>query len=682
MLGVRGLKRYRSVKVILSSVTAVVILVLAVLLVAVSYNTVYNAVENAYVNQLDNFNREIERQLVGFYEQQKGACEFLANDERIVQAALLGNYGAVRGMLENYFDKTGFLENVFVSTASEDTEIKVDGIRGKSVGLKWAGKGFDDNIKETLLKGKTHVGTPYKSPATGLPVVLITAPIKSGGAIVGIMGLPVDLGIYAHNLVKNIKVGKTGYPFITVPSGITIAHPNRDFIFKVDIKTYPWGRELLEKESGTVIRYNWQGDPKIAIAVRNDLFGFIVASTIFLTDINVEARTMAAIMALVALLGVAVSGFLVYRLIAGKLKPLEECNSVLSAMAGGNLTGRYRGRISRDEIGEIAAAMNESLDSFEKLISEVVVSAQNLTQAVQEISSGNENLSQRTSEQASSLEEVASTIEEATASIRQNAENAVEAKSLTDSGAAKSAEGGHVAQAAVEAINEITQSSKKIGEIITVINEIAFQTNLLALNAAVEAARAGEQGRGFAVVAGEVRNLAQRSAEASREISKLISDSSAKVERGTEMVNRSGLTLAEIVAAAKSTAGLISEIAAASEEQKRGIDQINVAISELDTMTQQNAALVEQTASASEEMASQAQELLSMVERFKISKEIQEDSHKRKHQEVRLLSAGRGREGGRGGVRQETRGGKNGAEVTKPGQDMKSKMADEGFEEF
>ena len=227
-----------------------------------------------------------------------------------------------------------------------------------------------------------------------------------------------------------------------------------------------------------------------------------------------------------------------------------------------------------------------------------------------QISSGNQNLSQRTSEQASSLEEIASTIEEATATINQNAENAARARDLTDTGVTKSMEGNRIAIEAVSSIIEMNESSKKVADIIAVINEIAFQTNLLALNAAVEAARAGEQGRGFAVVAGEVRNLAQRSGNAAKEIEKLIKDTVGKVETSTELVNKTGNALTEIAEAAKISAQIISEISRGEPGAEAGINQINNAIAEMDNMTQQNASLVEETASASEEMANQAQELL------------------------------------------------------------------------
>ncbi|MBN2038562.1 MAG: Tar ligand binding domain-containing protein [Spirochaetes bacterium] len=272
----------------------------------------------------------------------------------------------------------------------------------------------------------------------------------------------------------------------------------------------------------------------------------------------------------------------------------------------------------KDELGQLGNALNKAADNLENLISNIITGSQSLAQAVEQIATGNQNLSQRTSEQASSLEEIASTIEETTATIQQNAGNADNANSTSIKTSRTAEEGSRVVYEAVNSINDINNSSKKIGEIISMINEIAFQTNLLALNAAVEAARAGEQGRGFAVVAGEVRNLAQRSASASKEINLLIQESVEKIERGTELANKSGEALKEITSSVAEVAAIISEIAAASNEQRQGINQVNAAVAEMDNMTQQNAALVEETASASEEMANQAQELLAMVENFKV----------------------------------------------------------------
>lgn len=290
----------------------------------------------------------------------------------------------------------------------------------------------------------------------------------------------------------------------------------------------------------------------------------------------------------------------------------------------------------KDELGQLGKALNTSADNLEKLISEIIMASQNLVRAVEEIASGNENLSQRTSEQASSLEEIAATVEEANASTRQNAGNANEANALAETSSKLAVDGGHIVERAVLSIGEINNSSKKISEIINMINEIAFQTNLLALNAAVEAARAGEQGRGFAVVAGEVRNLAQRSAGAAKEIGSLIKDSISKIDEGTELVNNSGDALKEIIMSVKQVKDIISEIAASSDEQSRGIEQITTAVTEMDTMTQQNAALVEETAAASEEMSNQAQELLAMVQQFKIRDSLSSGTGSTKSKEIHI----------------------------------------------
>jgi methyl-accepting chemotaxis protein len=234
----------------------------------------------------------------------------------------------------------------------------------------------------------------------------------------------------------------------------------------------------------------------------------------------------------------------------------------------------------------------------------------------EEISQGNADLSQRTEEQASSLEETASSMEEMTSTVRQNADNAKVANELAEKTSSKAIQGGEVVNRAVQSMSGINESSKKIADIIGVIDEIAFQTNLLALNAAVEAARAGEQGRGFAVVAGEVRNLAQRSAGAAKEIKDLIRDSVSKVEDGTLLVNESGETLKDIVASVKRVTDMISDIAEASVEQSSGIEQVNKAVTQMDEMTQQNAALVEEASAAGESMAEQANDMRRLLNFF------------------------------------------------------------------
>ena len=294
---------------------------------------------------------------------------------------------------------------------------------------------------------------------------------------------------------------------------------------------------------------------------------------------------------------------------------VEDTTRVISAMANGNLTET----ITSEYEGSFNQLKLDSNTTVEKL-TEVVGNIQGVAGLVRsgasEISQGNSNLSQRTEEQASSLEETASSMEEMTSTVRQNADNAAQANQLAKAAREQAEKGGSVVNQAVEAMQEINASSKKISDIIGVIDEIAFQTNLLALNASVEAARAGEQGRGFAVVASEVRNLAGRSATAAKEIKDLIEDSEDKVNEGSRLVNESGETLEEIVGGVKKVTDIVGEIAAASQEQSSGIEEVNKAVMQMDELTQQNAALVEEAAAASESLGEQADELNQMMRFF------------------------------------------------------------------
>jgi len=304
------------------------------------------------------------------------------------------------------------------------------------------------------------------------------------------------------------------------------------------------------------------------------------------------------------------------RLMDAVVDPVQETRRVISGLAEGDLTQSMNGEFE-GEFAELRDAVNSTMNKLLSMVNEIGTASGTIASAANEISQGTADLSQRSEEQASSLEETASSMEELTGTVRQNADNAREANQLANGARDEASKGGEVVGKAITAMSEINQSSKKIADIIGVIDEIAFQTNLLALNAAVEAARAGEQGRGFAVVAAEVRNLAQRSASAAKEIKSLINDSVEKVTEGSKLVDQSGATLDEIVGSVKKVSDIIAEIASAGQEQASGIDQINKAVTQMDEMTQQNAALVEEAAASSEAMNDQAVSLDELIGFFK-----------------------------------------------------------------
>lgn len=327
-----------------------------------------------------------------------------------------------------------------------------------------------------------------------------------------------------------------------------------------------------------------------------------------------EATMLVAALSVAATLLAAIIGILITRSIT---RPLKQAVVVAQAVAIGDLTSHIEVR-GRDETAALLQAIHDMNGNLRKIVGDVRLGTETIAAASSQIASGNLDLSSRTEEQASSLEETASSMEELTGTVKQNSDNARQANGLAYSASTAATEGGAVVAQVVETMNSIKESARKIVDIIGVIDGIAFQTNILALNAAVEAARAGEQGRGFAVVATEVRNLAQRSAAAAKEIKALIGDSVEKVENGGRQVDEAGLTMQKIVESVKRVTDIMGEIASASQEQSSGIEQINRAIMQMDDVTQQNASLVEEAAAAAASLEDQAGKLARSVGVFKI----------------------------------------------------------------
>jgi methyl-accepting chemotaxis protein len=337
-------------------------------------------------------------------------------------------------------------------------------------------------------------------------------------------------------------------------------------------------------------------------------------------DDDQAARSKNRVVMVVSTLTLLLLGFVIRQMVNGFIRPISWAVHTAKRVASGDLSHSVEIERRYDEIGDLQHALSDMNDSLIAVVTRVRRGSDLIASASQEIASGNLDLSERTEQQASSLEQTASSMEELTSTVKQNADNARQANQLAQSASEVAIKGGDVVAQVVTTMGSIHASSKKIVDIIGVIDGIAFQTNILALNAAVEAARAGEQGRGFAVVATEVRSLAQRSAVAAREIKALIGDSVTKVSVGSKLVEEAGSTMQQVVASIRRVTDIMGEITAASSEQSAGIELVNQAIAQMDSVTQQNAALVEQSAAAAKSMHEQASGLVQVVSVFNLNK--------------------------------------------------------------
>lgn len=398
-----------------------------------------------------------------------------------------------------------------------------------------------------------------------------------------------------------------------------LKRPLEDAKLAFDSITKVFQDELLNKEQTSMAPVAWVEATTKAIDIQFELLDAsfsTLSDDLKLREQEASRLSSVSIVLFIALMALASwIGVVVVRAVA---RAANEALAAAQALERGDLSYSVQTN-SRDEIGQMTEALGRAMSHLARMISEIRTTSESVSTASSQIASGNQDLSSRTEEQASSLQQTAASMEQLTSTVKQSADNAKQANQLASAASEAATKGGAVVGQVVSTMEDITASSKKIADIITVIDGIAFQTNILALNAAVEAARAGEQGRGFAVVAGEVRNLAQRSAQAAREIKSLISDSVEKVDNGSKQVAEAGSAMSDIVLQVKRVTDLIGEITTASLEQSSGIGQVNDAITQMDQVTQQNAALVEESAAAAASLKDQAEKLAQAVAVFRLS---------------------------------------------------------------
>ncbi len=667
----RGNMQKSSLKFILLSSGVAILTILTLLISGTAYYFGQKKITENYLNQMQNVVSVVGEEFDGFLFTHANVAKMLATDPRTLEGLKKGQVVAGPYYKEIY-DMYGIYENIFLLSLTGELKIMADSLEGKSLGYKIVESEFGENLK-AAKEGKIFLGTPLKSPITGLPVSVLSVPIKEGGHIVGILNIALSFDVVSEKLIKNIHIGEKGYVSIMSQAGVVIAHPKKEMILNLDVMKEAYGKKMLELKTGEIFEFTFMGNDRFSTVSRLDHWRMSVIAILPKAEIRETIYELLAIIALTAIITVIISVFLLYVLLKKRLEPLENASQLFQTMAKGDLTADIQ-VVYKDEIGSMSADLNTfiaslrtSLYDIQKIAFELASSAEELTTSsqsfatgaqstaasseemsatVEEMSAGMESISATTDKQYSNIIEFHTKIKELSAGVRKIGTEIQNTLGTAKSISAEAKMGEESLTGMSNMIGNILKSSGEMKSIIGIINDISDQTQLLALNAAIEAARAGEAGKGFAVVAEEISKLSIKTASSIKSIGEMINKNNTELDEGAKGIRSSVEILHsiiknvdtvgdamnhlfEITSAQESVNRSVDEqsdrvgkeaesVKLATDEQKRAVGEIAQVITQINEHTLNTASGSEQMSSSAQNLASTAEVLKSITEKFKI----------------------------------------------------------------
>ncbi len=626
-------------------VIPVIILGLLLSIILIDNQTSTILLESEY-RSMEKVVDEIDKALNLWLDDQVNKTIIFSKMDVFKQACKGKQLDQAKTLLEDYFRQTNIYENLFIASPDGKIFLLANG-DANSAQIDISKLDTYKTNAEKAIRGEKFISNAGISPASGRPVILITAPIIEDGKVIGIMGTPLELNIFTDIFVNKEKIGQTGYAFMTDPKGLVIAYPDKDQILKLNLADYDFGKEMLRLKNGRYF-YNWQGKEIVAVFKTNTITNWLICARVTKSEFLLDVKNIKNFLALIDVLFIFVIVLVIYFITNSTVRVIGNVTNRLKdiAQGEGDLTKRID-YIATNEIGELAKWFNIFVEKIQGLVKSVIDVTSQVKIASNEISTASEEMASGAEEQQSQLSEIATSIEEMSAMILETSKNTNETQSNATQADNAAIEGQNtvaetingidnvvrLTQSAAQQIAKLEERSKEIGEVIQVIDDIADQTNLLALNANIEAARAGEAGRGFAVVADEVRKLAERTVRATAEIGDKIKqiqhEVSSSVAAMNQVVNISSesqqiagkarLSLENIRTLVSNVTQAITQIATATDQQSSGAEEISKNIESVSSVAKQTAARAQELASSVEELDREIHNLKQLIGQFKVN---------------------------------------------------------------